>query len=74
MYRLSGSTSPPTSRFPSAGNLSVVGDVHRAATGIGNIDFLSVTDFFAQKGVNPIFFGIFLGIFIGNFPKLPYLV
>jgi len=46
----------------------------RAATGIGNTDFLSVTNFLPNKGVIPINFGIFLGIFIGNFPKLPYLV
>ena len=46
----------------------------RAATSIGNTDFLSVTDLFAQKGGKPNIFGIFLGIFIGNFPKLPYLV
>ena len=27
-----------------------------------------------KKGVNPIFFGIFLGVFVGNFLKLHYLV
>ena len=44
--------------------------IHRAATSIGNTDFLSVTDFFAQKGVNQIFFGICLCIFIGNLLNL----
>ena len=28
-------------------------DNNRAATGIGNTDFLSITDFFAQKGGKP---------------------
>ena len=42
----------------------------RAATSIGNTDFLSVTDFLHKKGVNQILFGIFLGIFIGNLLKL----
>ena len=30
--------------------LPVLTDIARAATSIGNTDFLSVTDFFAQKG------------------------
>ena len=49
-------------------------DICRAATSIGNTDFLSVTDFLPKKGVNSIFFSNFLGICIGNFPKLHYLV
>ena len=34
-------------------------NLSRAATGIGNTDFLSVTDFFAQKGGKPNIFRYF---------------
>ena len=33
--------------------------IFRAATGIGNTEFLSVTDFFAQKGGKPNIFRYF---------------
>ena len=46
----------------------------RAASSIGNTDFFSVTDFFAQKGGNPHIFRYFSWCFIGNFTKLHYLV
>ena len=44
--------------------------IFRAASSIGNTDFLSITNFWPKNGEDPIFFGIFLDIFIGNFPKL----
>ena len=46
----------------------------RAASSIGNTDFLSVTDFFAEKGGKPHIFRYFSWCFIGNFPKLHCLV
>ena len=44
--------------------------IFRAASSIGNTDFLSITNFWPKNGVDPIFLGIFLDIFISNFPKL----
>ena len=38
---------------------SLILKTHRAASGIGNTDFLSVTDFFAQKGGKPNIFRYF---------------
>ena len=37
---------------------------------IGNTDFLSITNFVAQKGGKPNIFDIFLGILFGNLSKL----
>ena len=43
--------------------------ISRAASSIGNTDFLSVTDFLPKEGVNLIFFGIFLGVLSVIFPN-----